>query len=176
MPKKARGLFEEVFTFSISLGGTSNVLVSTLSNRPPRSSFRPIRAEIQFSGAYVPGSNDRSGYFAPAGLQMTFNNPAGEHVATSEPMLACAETRRVQLRYPGSADYWSYDHTGSAVFATINAICVGLSGGTNASVRGICKLWCRCGPELTIATCPTLLTGLDRDDETPTASGYVVIE
>lgn len=154
-------MYEEVFTFSVPNGTVSSITVGTLANRPPRSNFRPIWLEATAQG-FVPGTNERPGYYYPVGLQLAFaeGNPqsAVVYVATSQLALGRATVR---LRYPQSADWRSFDLPSGSVVGEIRAVCVGppnSAGTTPGYLRGVARMYIALQPEEVVASCPTLQT------------------
>lgn len=134
--------YEEVFTFSLNNGASTSVQVSTLGNRPPRSNFRPVYLEVEAVQPWVPATSALPAYFCPGAIQLTLNNPLekGDPTATSQLVMLGSSPRKVRVRYPQSALWWSWDTSGSDVIATIDAVCAGTTSPGTAFVRGIGRM------------------------------------
>lgn len=168
--------FEESFTFSITMGASVNVLVSTLANRPPRSNFRPIRAVISCQPPFVPGTTTVPGFYVPGAFQATFANGAGGTSTTTGVVNCGTALTRASVRYPRSADWWFYSVDPADVVLIIDSVCIGSAGTSTAFLRGTCHIWFRLTQEIIASTCPsTHLTDHHSDDEDSTADGSLVV-
>lgn len=149
--------FIETFTFSVQNGFVSEVKVSTLANRPPRSNFRPIWFEVEVVQPWVPATGSIPGYFAPGAIQLSIRSPAeqGDRVAVSPLTVLGSAPRRVRVSYPASADWYDWNTQGLNVVATIEAVCTGPITPGTGYIRGIGRMLCAVQTEDSGTICPT---------------------
>lgn len=149
-------MYEENFTFSVEMGSTTTVQVATLSNRPPRSNFRPIHAVITATAGYVPATSTHVGYHVPAALQCIFRAPAeGDFIGASNLRTLGVNPTRITLRYPATGGWWPYNNTPSDAVLDISAVCMGRAGNSeSAYVRGTVQMFIALQPEVIVSTCP----------------------
>lgn len=153
--RSGRNTIRENFTFSISPGSSSNILVATLGNRPPRSNFRPLSFTVSAATAYVPPTSTLPGYYVPAALQLLLLTPSGEFCSTSGQQSLGSNPRRLTVRYPRSADWYPYNNVGTDVVAVIDCVCLGTTPST-AVVRGTAQIRLSVSQEVVVPTCPTV--------------------
>lgn len=169
---RSRGIVE-TFTFSIINGNSADVLVSTLTSRPPRSNFRPIWLEVDVCG-YQPGTSAQAGFLAPVGCQLGFRSESdGTYCSTSRLVLAGAASRKVRTYYPRSADWWPWNVVGSTVICSISAVCVGPTSNTSGYLRGIGRLLLIVQEEQCISDCPAIGDVINPPTPPSSSSSYV---
>lgn len=161
-PRNIRAMgFEEAFTFSVQLGHVVDVTISVISNRPPRSNFRPIVALVEFSPSYTPATSSTPGYYSPGALQFSWCDCSSSVAianSTTGVVTATSGARRVSLRYPRSADWFDWDLAGASIVATINNVCIGAPGPSTATsyIRGTVRMRFRVGAEVIAPSCPAI--------------------
>lgn len=162
--------YVEVIPFSLTVGTTTSILVSTLMSLPHRHNFRPISIRVVCVGGFVPtnASSSRAGFYAPAGISVSLNDPR-QIVANSLPVLLGPNPVQAHVRYPKSADWFAWNVAGNTVIAQLTGDCLGqpssLGHDTAAFIRGYVYLSIQYGPELIDSTCPASRTLLQSNSE-----------
>lgn len=164
--------YEEEFTFSIPLGSSVTVTKATLSSLPPSTNFRPIWLKVYALAPFVPGTATRPGYNAPGGLQVIFMEGAAKN-ANSGLIALGSSPKSVTLRWPTSADWFSYDINNDTGIALIEGVCIGpaATDSSQAYIRGTARMRIRLQREIIVPACPTMLP-IDPAPSTSQEEGY----
>jgi len=165
--RKQRGssAYTEEFTFSVEAGNTAVITVGTLANRPPRSNFRPLWMDCDFSG-FVPGTDTIPASFTPVGFQIALGYGTQQGLSgtlyesqTSRVRLASTSPQRVRIHVPRSYDWLSWNTISTTEIGNLTAVCIGRpSGSTSTSfIRGVARIRCQLQTEVIASSCPTYL-------------------
>jgi len=168
--QQAVGFYIEVLTFSVEIGNTATILVSTLADRPPRSNFRPKWMEVEYA-SFVPGTTSLAPSFTPVGFQFALGYGANVTVGglaqdkVSRLRLATTAPKKERIHTPVSAQWFSYQTTGTTEVAILTAVCVGVPAGSESTayVRGICRIGFQLQEEDSASTCPTMIQAHSSD-------------
>lgn len=156
MPKSrkrvSRARVEELvdyFTFSLPVGTTQEIPISTIPSLPSNRQWRPV----EFSVEAV--TYDKGG-FSSAAVQLQLYGSTGQRCATSGPRVVSTIPRTVSIQYPPNEDWWGQNPT-TARWGIIEAICLGgRKETTTAVIRGVARIRLKLTREIMSATCPAL--------------------
>lgn len=153
--------FEEAFTFSVEAGHSITVLNSTLSNRPPRSNFRPLWLDVEVCGFVPSTAAAEPTSFEPIGCQIAIVygsiGSTSNAVSVSPIKLVTNTPRRIRVRNRPQEDWITFDQPPSTQIASISAVCVGSPGtGATGYLRGVARMRFSIQSEVVVPSCPTL--------------------
>lgn len=152
--KSTKMHINEVITFSLQNGQSTNITVEHLKSRPPTMSFRPFWLKVQAVG-YAPATSSTPGFPCPIGLQLQLYD-GGQNVVSTSKVHICTEQRSTAFcRIPPSTDWWSYVTPPTRVVATIKAVCLGPTGGSEGFLRGTAVLGINLKTENVSSSCPS---------------------
>lgn len=170
--RQVRLSYLEQFTFSTTFGATSTITRATLTSLPQRTNFRPIWFEVEACTFVPPTSTSSTFGSAPCAMQLQFLEGGTPSIAVTVNVSRCVPCgpipRRLRLHYPRSADWRSYDALQTEQLCSINAVCIGSTGGGSGYLRGIGRILFALQQEEVVPTCPTNHLEDDSDHE-----GYV---
>lgn len=149
--------YEEVFTFSVTVGLSTTVTRDTLASLPAATAFRPMRWIVESLQAYVPATTTLPGYYCPAAIQCAILEGTAESQQSPLRLCASAITRIVVVPRP---DYPWFDPgiAGTVGLLRISAVCIGPpASGVTSFLRGVVRCIVGLQPETSATSCPTLL-------------------